>query len=166
MRAALLKLLQAEALEGTGQHRHALRQVTELLEWATAGGYVRLLADEGKSIAKLLIEARPVDTEEDSNESRMAAFIDQVLKAMHYSDGNVSDSNGAVSSPELVEALSGREIQVLRMLERGYSNKLIGERLFISENTVKVHLRNVNSKLAVGNRTQAVSEARRLGLLT
>jgi len=50
------------------------------------------------------------------------------------------------------------------MLDLGCSNKSIGKRLFISENTVKVHLRNVNTKLAVGSRTQAVSAARRLGI--
>lgn len=112
------------------------------------------------------VDARPFDAQAETSESKVVAFIDHALKAMNYSDDTVPDATGAVSSPELVEALSGREIQVLRMLERGYSNKLIGERLFISENTVKVHLRNVNSKLAVGNRTQAVSEARRLGLLS
>jgi len=53
----------------------------------------------------------------------------------------------------------------LRMLDLGCSNKGISERLFISENTVKVHLRNVNAKLAVGSRTQAVSAARRLGII-
>ena len=59
----------------------------------------------------------------------------------------------------LIEPLSHRELEVLRMLDLGCSNKGIGERLFISENTVKVHLRNVNAKLAVGSRTQAVSAA-------
>src|ERR1700722_19478108 len=57
----------------------------------------------------------------------------------------------------LIEPLSHRELEVLRMLDLGCSNKGIGERLFISENTVKVPLRNVNAKLAVGSRTQAVS---------
>ncbi len=70
MRAALLKLLHAEALEGTGQHRHALRQVTELLEWASTGGYVRLVADEGKAVAKLLLDARPVDAQAETSESK------------------------------------------------------------------------------------------------
>jgi len=61
--------------------------------------------------------------------------------------------------------LSEREMEVLQMLAEGRGNREIGERLFISENTVKAHLRSVNAKLEAGNRTQAVSNARRLGLL-
>ena len=166
-RAALLKLLQAEAMMAEGQSRPALRRMTDLIEWAAAGGYVRLFVDEGTAIAKLLAEARPVGTTDEARSSRQTAFVDQVLKSMNWSGpATVSDITADANGESvLIENLSNRELEVLRMLDLGCSNKGISERLFISENTVKVHLRNVNAKLAVGSRTQAVSAARRLGII-
>jgi len=61
--------------------------------------------------------------------------------------------------------LTKREIQLLRWMVEGYSNKGIAEQLFISENTVKYHIRNILQKLDVQNRTEAVSYALREGLI-
>jgi LuxR family maltose regulon positive regulatory protein len=54
---------------------------------------------------------------------------------------------------------------VLRQVAAGLSNRDVGQRLFISEKTVKTHLSNIISKLEATNRTQAVDQARRLGLI-
>jgi two-component system NarL family response regulator len=62
--------------------------------------------------------------------------------------------------------LTKREIQLLRWMAEGYSNKAIAEQLFISENTVKYHIRNILQKLDVQNRTEAVSYALREGLIS
>ncbi|MBN1669165.1 MAG: response regulator transcription factor [Anaerolineales bacterium] len=61
--------------------------------------------------------------------------------------------------------LTEREMQMLRWMGQGYSNKAIAEQLFISENTVKYHIRNILQKLNVQNRTEAVALALREGLL-
>lgn len=58
------------------------------------------------------------------------------------------------------EALSAREIELLRALQTGASNREIAERLFISQATVKTHLIHIYSKLGVDNRTAAVERAR------
>jgi DNA-binding NarL/FixJ family response regulator len=63
------------------------------------------------------------------------------------------------------EALTDRELEVLNMLARGESNKEIGANLFISEFTVKGHLRSIFSKLNVSSRTEAVTTANRRGLV-
>jgi len=63
------------------------------------------------------------------------------------------------------EALTGRELGVLTLLARGKSNKEIGGNLFISETTVKCHLRNIFTKLKVLRRTEAVTVASRRGLV-
>jgi LuxR family maltose regulon positive regulatory protein len=63
------------------------------------------------------------------------------------------------------EALSTRELAVLRLLPTGLSQREIGERLFVSMNTVKTHLRNVYRKLDAPTRDAAVTRARELGLL-
>lgn len=62
-------------------------------------------------------------------------------------------------------ALSDREIEVLKLVARGLANKAIATQLSISENTVKYHLKNILQKLNVRNRTEAVSQAFRTGLV-
>lgn len=62
-------------------------------------------------------------------------------------------------------AFTQRQIQVLRLLSRGLSNKQIGERLFVSERTVKAYLSAIFEKLSVSNRSGAVAAALRLGLI-
>jgi two-component system NarL family response regulator len=63
------------------------------------------------------------------------------------------------------EALTGREIDVLKLLARGRSNKEIGTDLFISETTVKTHVRSIFSKLNVMSRTEAIAAANQRGLI-
>ncbi len=70
-----------------------------------------------------------------------------------------------VDQSGLVEPLSERELEVLHLIAEGLTNRDIGERLYLSLNTVKVHTRNIYGKLGVNNRTQAVANARDLGLL-
>jgi len=64
-----------------------------------------------------------------------------------------------------VEPLSEREIEVLYLIAAGLRNKEIAEKLFISLNTVKTHLKNINSKLDVTNRTKAVAREKEIGLI-
>jgi DNA-binding NarL/FixJ family response regulator len=77
-------------------------------------------------------------------------------------------------SPEVAEklaehvtlpALTERELDVLRLMAAGKSNRAIGSALFISEGTVKTHVNNILSKLGVGDRTEAVTTALRRGLV-
>ena len=63
------------------------------------------------------------------------------------------------------EILTGLELGVLTLLARGESNKEIGANLFISETTVKGHLRNIFTKLNVLSRTEAITVANRRGLV-
>jgi ATP/maltotriose-dependent transcriptional regulator MalT len=61
--------------------------------------------------------------------------------------------------------LSGRERDVMRLVANGLSNRAIGDTLFISEETVKTHLRRIYEKLEVSSRTQAIHKSQHLGLL-
>lgn len=64
------------------------------------------------------------------------------------------------------DLLTPRETEVLQCIAEGLSNKEIADRLFVSENTVKKHLNNLYSKLAVNRRVQAISKAREIGILS
>jgi LuxR family transcriptional regulator, maltose regulon positive regulatory protein len=68
-------------------------------------------------------------------------------------------------SPGLVELLSERELDVLRLIAEGHSNQAIADRLIIAVSTVKKHVNNIYGKLDVQSRTQALARARELHLL-
>ena len=72
----------------------------------------------------------------------------------------------ATSDYRLIEPLTARELSFLGCLAHGVSNKEIARDLNVSENTVKFHLKNVYSKLAVRTRTQAIKAAYELGVLS
>lgn len=73
---------------------------------------------------------------------------------------------GAVRTPELPEPLTPREMDVLRLLAQGQSNKEIARALHLVEETVKSHVRHILAKLGVASRTQAVLAAIRLGIVS
>jgi LuxR family transcriptional regulator, maltose regulon positive regulatory protein len=85
----------------------------------------------------------------------LAAFVPPVNK------------QSTINNPksEMVEPLSERELEVLRLVARGLSNREISERLFLAVNTVKGHNQKIFDKLQVQSRTEAVACARELGLL-
>jgi DNA-binding NarL/FixJ family response regulator len=64
-----------------------------------------------------------------------------------------------------LDSLTGREIEILRLVAEGLSNKAVAQALAVSENTVKYHMKNILQKLGVQNRTEAATCAIRAGLL-
>ena len=71
----------------------------------------------------------------------------------------------AAALPGLAEPLTGRELEVLRLLAAGSSNQRIARELFVSLDTVKKHVTHVLGKLGAANRTEAAARARQLGLI-
>lgn len=71
---------------------------------------------------------------------------------------------GKSNDSDVTPLLSRRELDVLKLIVRGYSNQQIAEQLFISLHTVKTHAQRINFKLGVERRTQAVARAKELGL--
>ena len=69
------------------------------------------------------------------------------------------------NTPALIEALTSRELQILRSLAQGSANKEIADELGISEHTVKFHVASILGKMQVGSRTEAVSQGIRRGLI-
>ena len=65
----------------------------------------------------------------------------------------------------MAEPLTGRELEVLRLIAAGRSNQRIARELFVSLDTVKKHVTHVLGKLGAANRTEAAARARQLGLI-
>ena len=87
-----------------------------------------------------------------------------VFEAEQKSEDTSSPPSVSPSQP-LIEPLSERELEVLRLVAQGLSNREISERLFLALSTVKGHNQNIFGKLDVQRRTEAVARARELGLL-
>ena len=68
--------------------------------------------------------------------------------------------------PGLIDSLSERELEVLRLLARGRRNREIGEELAVTLDTVKKHMTHIFEKLGAGNRTEAIARARELALIS
>ena len=94
----------------------------------------------------------------------LPAYARKLLAASSPYNPIARDAVGP-GSDRLIEPLSERECEVLRMVAEGLSNNEIAARLYLSLSTVKFHTGNIYSKLGVKNRTEAVARARSLGLL-
>ena len=149
--------LQAAALLAQGRRDQALTALEQALTLARPEGYVRLFLDApiGELLRQLAAKGTAVDT------------VGQILAALRKERGTQDQGPGLGTSPSppLVEPLSERELEVLRLLAVGLSNKEIAETLVIAASTVKQHLKNIYGKLDVHNRTQAANLARDLDLL-
>ncbi len=100
-----------------------------------------------------------------------APKLRQAIKAAAAGEVQLSPAAAAmlmhkVKAPRSPETLTERETEVLRQLARGKSNKEIANSLFISETTVKTHVKNIMQKLGVPSRTQAALYAARIGLVS
>ena len=135
----------------------ALVALRTALSLAERGGYVRVFLDEGRPLAELLHQ---LAQQEPSNR-----YVQMLLAA--FADQGASVATPQLSHPlsALVEPLSEREWEVLRLMADDLTYEAIGERLFISLNTVRTHTKNIYSKLNVNRRSQAVARGRALGLL-
>jgi LuxR family maltose regulon positive regulatory protein len=76
-----------------------------------------------------------------------------------------ASGTSATAPPALIEPLTERELEVLRLLAVGLPNREIASTLVIAVGTVKTHLKNIYGKLVVHNRTEAANRARGLGLV-
>lgn len=147
--------LQALAFHGLRQDIQALASLKRALALATPEGYVRSFITSDPAMISLLHQARA--------EGFMLDYVDKLLKSFEW---KVKTQPIEVASKfHLVEPLSEREMDVLKLLAQGCSDKKIAETLVIARETVHKHLKNIYGKLEVHSRSEAVLRARELGLL-
>ncbi len=95
----------------------------------------------------------------------MPEFCKKLLAAFELEHETLAPTAGSYSDLGLVEPLTPREREVLSLIAEGQTNGEIAERLCLTVNTVKVHIKNIYGKLLVKNRTQAIHRAQELCLL-
>jgi LuxR family transcriptional regulator, maltose regulon positive regulatory protein len=173
-----LLALQALALHQSGKLTPALTSLERALVLAEPEGYVRTFADHGELMGALLrkVAARAVppeyvarllaaiETPGQGPSERVAPAADSSASKpiAHQAIGGDRESGIA---PNALESLTAREVEVLRLLAGGASNRTIADELTVSVGTVKAHISHILGKLGAHNRTEGVVRARELGLL-
>ncbi|HEY5730947.1 MAG TPA: LuxR C-terminal-related transcriptional regulator [Anaerolineales bacterium] len=152
-------VLIALAHHALGDTQTALDSLSHALTLGEPRGFVRIFVDEGLPMAELLRFAVLQNIAPNFASTLLAAFPKYILDAAPI------DKEPAVNPQIMVEPLSEREIDVLRLIAEGCKYQEIAERLVVSINTVRHHTRNVYSKLDANNRTQAIGRAKELNLL-
>ena len=161
-----ISVLEAAVADASGRRAEALRALGRAVDLAAPGGYVRRFVDDGQSVAHLLPLVR----------SAAPAFVDALLAA--FTAFAAESTEASASRPhlrgaslwrdadgQLLETLTARELDVLRLMAQGASNAEIAAGLTVSLGTAKWHVGHVLAKLGATSRTQALLRAQQVGLV-
>lgn len=149
--------VQSVALYLHGEKEKAVKILEKVLEQAEPEGFIRLFVDEGKPMEELLSTA--------AAQSIRPGYTSKLLAAFRQERPDEPPATAIPGSGSLIEPLSPRELEVLRLIAQGLSNQEICQRLFLALDTVKGHNRRIYDKLQVQRRTEAIARARELGLI-
>jgi LuxR family maltose regulon positive regulatory protein len=153
-------VVQALALHAHGEKDEAVQMLGDALALAVPGGFIRIFVDEGTPMAQLLSEAAG-----HAGQGMMPDFIGKLLAIFEAEKRKNEEKSHLPPAQPLIDPLSQRELEVLKLIAQGLSNREISERLFLALITVKGHNQKIFGKLQVRRRTEAVARARELGLL-
>ena len=146
-------LLEVFAYRAKGDSAQAMSVLEQALKLSEPEGYLRLFTNEGRPMLELLSTIK---------DARFRQYVNKILALFTLS----KDLKPSTFPPQpLIDPLSERELEVLRLIADGLSNQETAEKLYLSLHTVKIHARNIYAKLGVNSRTQAVARGKELGLL-
>jgi LuxR family maltose regulon positive regulatory protein len=145
-------VLQALGSQIRGDNPAAVASLQRALALSEPEGYVRIFVDEGRPIASLLGAA--------AKQGIAPSYVRRLLAAVDKTQETAPIQRG------LIEPLSERELDVLRLLATDLDGPDIARELVVSLNTVRTHTKNIYAKLGVNNRRAAVRRAQELDLLS
>jgi LuxR family transcriptional regulator, maltose regulon positive regulatory protein len=165
IRGHALGLLRSELvwslfLQARGDTEGAISVLQDVVALARPGEVLRHFVDFGPPMQRLLVDL-------DRWTSPSDPYLARILAAFPATTGPLvaAAPSRREAEPRVVDALTWRELEILRLLDARMSNKEIARSLHISSETVKKHTGNIYQKLQVGSRREAVSRAHALGLL-
>jgi LuxR family maltose regulon positive regulatory protein len=157
-----ITILKALALQAAGDSTQAELTLTKSLTLAKPNGYRRIFLDEGGPMQLLLAQWLAYSSP-GSLRNYAIQLLSQFDSEIHMILG---PHENAPTSGALIDPLSSRELEVLRLIALGKTNPEIAQQLIVARGTVKAHTASIYRKLNVGNRTEAVARARQLGILS
>jgi len=152
--------LRALALAASGEQAAAVTALAGTVLLAGPQGYVRVFADEGPPMAALL--GRLIAAQRTGQAAAGVPFGYLARLQRAFAAGQPAPDPGPSG---IIEPLTSRELEVLKMLAAGRSNQAIARELVVTLDTVKKHVGHVLGKLGAANRTEAVARARELSLI-
>jgi LuxR family maltose regulon positive regulatory protein len=150
-------LLQALVYQARGGLPAALVPLERALKLAEPEGYIRIFLDEGEPMAELLREA--------ARREILPGFSGKLLRALKAEQRGSEVDSALPGSQSLVEPLSQRELEILRLFKTELSGPEIARELVIALSTVRTHTKSIYNKLNVNNRRAAIKRAGELGLI-
>jgi len=164
-RALKLRVLLGLAFYRSGDIGKSLDEMTVALREASQEGFIRLVLDEGPGLAPIVRRVlSAIQAESAGGDPIFAAYLQRLTEL--FGPGAADEEVPTPGTTDgLAEPLTRKELRVLQLLAEGYSNTAMAEKLFVSDSTVRTHLRNINTKLNSHSRTQALAAARRLGVI-
>ena len=152
--------LRALALAASGEEAVAVTVLAEALLLGCPQGYVRVFAEEGPPMAALLGRLVAAQRAGQAAADVPLGYLARLQRAF----GPGRSARDPVPAG-IVDPLTSRELEVLKMLAAGRSNQAIARELVVTLDTVKKHVGHVLAKLGAANRTEAVARARELSLI-
>jgi LuxR family transcriptional regulator, maltose regulon positive regulatory protein len=164
-RVVELSIAQALVDDGLGDPTAALAELGKALEISESAGYARVF-DDGPGLDRLLHQCLVKNIHPQFVKQLLATFIRTPLNRKQAGE---KTARSALMNDQwqeaMVEPLSEREVEVLRMLASGLAPVEVAKRLYLSPHTLKAHTQNIYTKLDVHSRVEAINKARELGLL-
>ncbi len=162
-----IRALQALAHQASRDEPAAMAALVEALTLSCPQGYVRVFADEGPPMGALV--GRLVAAHRAKQAPARRIPFSCLARLVQAFDGKLNAAAALRpqlgTAPGLIEPLTGRELEVLRLLAAGKSNQRIAHDLVVALDTVKKHVTHLLGKLGAANRTEAVARARDVGLI-
>src|SRR5580704_6856019 len=158
--------LRALALAASGRESEAVTVLAGVLTLAGHQGHIRVFADEGPPMAALLGRLIAAQRADRTAAVVPLAFLARLQRAFGDACPVPGTRPARAGVPGLIEPLTSRELEVLRLLAAGRSNQDIARELVVTLDTVKKHVSHILGKLGGSNRTEAVTRARQLDLIS
>lgn len=169
---SVIEILLTQALlhQAQGEQTRALAALGRALGLAKTEGYVRIFADEGEGMRLLILDFRlQIEKQSRGQDHKLISYVEKILAAFPQPESKFKNprhlrTTQMQASKILVDPLSERELEVLRLLRSDLSGPEIAGRLVVSLNTLRTHTKNIFNKLGVNNRRAAVRRAEELSL--